>query len=347
MTQMDFVFEESALEQFLSHVAEGETVSAAHLLTLLESCPEESAEDAFNTLEQKKAVLDISDLPGDFGAGNMAVRLRMERDFVSKGMPLDMLEENDPLGLYLRELAAIPVCGDIAVLAQKLTAGDDTVASKIADLMIPAVVSLASELTGKGVLLLDLIQEGSLGLWQGILNYTGGDLQSHCEYYIRLYLARCVTQQAWQAGVGKWMRQTMEDFRDVDRKLLDELGRNPTLGEIAQQLHISEDMAEVFENMLRSAKIVASAHETGKEKEAAEEDSQAVEDTAYFQSRQRIMELLSSLSETDAKILTMRFGLEGGLPLSPEETGMKLGFTAQEVVQREAAALQLLRQQKV
>lgn len=346
MTEMEFVFEESALEQFLSEVPEGGTVSAARFLTLLQSCPGESAEDALEELVQKNVLLDISDLPKDFSAGDMAVRLRMEQDFVQKGMPLDMLEENDPLGLYLKEIGAIPACGDVTVLSGRLVAGDETAASKIADLMIGTVVTMASEMTGKGVLLLDLIQEGSLGLWQGILSYQAGDMESHCRRYISIYLARCVTQQAWQAGVGQWMRQTMEDYRDVDRKLLDELGRNPTLEEIALELHITTEMAEVFENMLRSAKTVASAHETMEEKEVTEEDTQAVEDTAYFQSRQRIMELLSGLSETDAKLLTMRFGLEGGLPLSPEQTGMKLGLTAQEVVQREAAALQLLRQQK-
>ncbi len=346
MTELDFVFEESALAQFLSKVPAGSTVDAAYVLTLMETCAEESAEDALGALAEKNVLLDISGLPVDFGAGNLAARLRMEQDFASKGMPLDMLEENDPLGLYLKELSEIPVCGDADVLAGQLMAGDETAGAKIADLMIGAVVTMASELTGRGVLLLDLIQEGSLGLWQGILSYDGGDLEEHCQGYIRVYLARCVTLQAWQSGVGKWMRQTMEDYRDVDRKLLDTLGRNPTLEEIAEELHISVESAAVFENMLRSAKTVASAHETPEEKETAEEETQAVEDTAYFQSRQRIMEMLSTLSETDAKILTMRFGLEGGLPLSPEETGMKLGFTAQEVVQREGAALDLLRQQK-
>ena len=80
-------------------------------------------------------------------------------------------------------------------------------------------------------------------------------------------------------------------------------------------------------------------------KEEVPEDSQAVEDTAYFQMRQRIAELLSNLTEEEAKLLTLRFGLEGGAPLSPEETGKKLGLTPQEVVQREANALVKLRNQ--
>ena len=75
------------------------------------------------------------------------------------------------------------------------------------------------------------------------------------------------------------------------------------------------------------------------------EEEQAVEDTAYFQMRQRIQELLSSLSEADARLLTLRFGLEGGLPMSPEETGRQLGLTAAEVVERETAALSVLRKQ--
>ena len=97
------------------------------------------------------------------------------------------------------------------------------------------------------------------------------------------------------------------------------------------------------EQMLRSARTLAQAHAEREPQEETPEDTQAVEDTAYFQSRQRILDLLSGLSEEDAKLLSLRFGLEGGLPLSPEETGNKLGLTAPEVVARETAALAKLR----
>ncbi len=229
-------------------------------------------------------------------------------------------------------------------MAQSLLQGDSAVATRLSETLIGGVVELTAAYAGKGVLLLDLIQEGSLGLWQGIMAYQGGDIREHCRWWILQYMAKAVALQARANGVGQKMRRALEDYRDIDRKLLDELGRNPTIEEIAEALHITPEAAMTVEQMLRSARTLEQAHASQESAEPTPEDEQAVEDTAYFQSRQRIMEMLSGLSEEDAKVLTLRFGLEGGLPLSPEETGKKLGLTPAEVVARETAALSKLRQ---
>jgi DNA-directed RNA polymerase sigma subunit (sigma70/sigma32) len=97
--------------------------------------------------------------------------------------------------------------------------------------------------------------------------------------------------------------------------------------------------------MLENARIVEQAKAPADEPEETEEDNQAVEDTAYFQSRQRIADMLSGLSAREAELLSLRFGLEGGLPLSPEDVGKRLGMTSQEVVAMEAAALAKLRKE--
>ena len=148
---------------------------------------------------------------------------------------------------------------------------------------------------------------------------------------------------AREKGVGQKLRQAVEDYRAVDEQLLTELGRNPTLEEIAQRLHLSVDAAAEVAKTMEAARMIARAKQPQQE-EPTPEDEQAVEDTAYFQMRQRIQELLSQLEETDARLLTLRFGLEGGKPLSPEEVGKHLGLTPEEAVAREAAALSLLRQ---
>ena len=106
---------------------------------------------------------------------------------------------------------------------------------------------------------------------------------------------------------------------------------------------MSAEEAAAVAKMLDSARMMAQAKKPVQPEEEDPEDQQAVEDTAYFQARQRIAELLSNLDEADAKLLTLRFGLEGGKPLAPEETGKKLGLTPEEVVAREAAALAKLR----
>jgi len=148
---------------------------------------------------------------------------------------------------------------------------------------------------------------------------------------------------AREKGVGQKLRQAVEDYRAVDEQLLSELGRNPTLEEIAQRLHMTVDAAAEVAKTMEAARTLAMAKQP-QEQEPTSEDEQAVEDTAYFQMRQRIADLLADLDETDAQLLTLRFGLEGGKPLSPEEVGKKLGLTPEEAVAREAAALSKLRQ---
>ena len=140
------------------------------------------------------------------------------------------------------------------------------------------------------------------------------------------------------------MRQAREDYKAVDERLLSELGRNATLEEIAEQMHMGAEETELVKRMLDSARLVNRAKaENEPEEEEQIEEEQHVEDTALFQMRQRIADLLSDLSETESRLLTLRFGLEGGLPLSPEETGRKLNLTPEEVVAKEAAALAKLR----
>ena len=342
---MEFTFEASAWEQVLDTLGPGDTVSALRLLTLLEGEDEETAMEALDALEQQGVTLDIRDLPVMQSGGEMALRLRQETQLVESGNLLKGLEENDPLRLYLEELAATPAAGDTEILAKQYLDGDESAGQKLVTLSLSRVVELACTMIGKGVLLLDLIQEGSLGLWQAILHYEGGEFSACRDWWIHQYLARAVFLQARSGDLGQKLRQGMEDYRDTDQKLLAELGRNPTLEEIAEAMHVTAADAEVYANMLAMARTRQQVDALMEPKAPEPEEEQAVEDTAYFQMRQRITELLSTLSEADAKLLTLRFGLEGGLPLSPEETGRKLGLTAQEVVAREAQALMKLRNQ--
>ena len=343
MIELDYSFELSPWEAFLRTKQAGDVISAAHLLTLLEGEDEQTLEEALQELEMACMVLDISGLPKIGGAGEAAVRLRQEMELVKQGLPAESLEEGDPLRLYLEEVAMTPACGDEQLLARDAAKGAEEAMLKLTNLGLARVISLAGEHTGYGVLLLDLIQEGSLGLWQAIRNYRGGDYASFRDRWINLYLAKAVTMQARQSGVGQKMRQAMEDYKQVDERLLADLGRNPTLEEIALELHIGVEQVMAVKGMLDNARLLAQAKRPEEPEEEKEAEEQAVEDTAYFQMRQRISELLSGLSEEDAKLLTLRFGLEGGKPLTPEQTGLKLGLTPAEVVAREGAALAKLR----
>ncbi len=341
MTDLDFSFEETDWSRIFGALPRGGSLSAARFLTLLEGESEAQVEEALLYLESSGICLDILDLPKSAGNGQAALRLRREEELVQKGALLESLEENDPLRLYLEEVVALPTPADVQLMAQRYAGGYDPLLPALTNAMLSTVIQMACGMTGRGVLLMDLIQEGSLGLWQGILSYRQGNFETHARWWIAQYLARAVTLQARENGVGQKMKQAMEDFRAVDGRLLSDLGRNATLPEIADAMHMTMEEIQVVANMLDSARLLQQAKP--EEKEDPQEEEQAVEDTAYFQLRQRVSELLSSLEQFDAQLLTLRFGLEGGLPLSPEDTGKRLGLTPEEVVAREAAALAKLR----
>ena len=343
--EFDFSFEQRAWELALGTLPRNASVSAARLLTLLEGDEEAEAEEALALLEERHSTLDLSDLRIEEGTGELAQRLARERQLVHSGTLIQALEENDPLRLYLEELSRIPAAGDPTLLGLRCADGDEDARGMLVNLMLSQVVSQAMALAGNGVLLLDLIQEGSLGLWQGVLCYTGGDVEEHCTWWIRQYMAKAVFLQARSGGTGQKLRQALENYREADRHLLTKLGRNPIPEEIAAYLHISGEDAIFLEKMLTDARLQQQIKTQGKTEDLPEEEDQAVENTAYFQSRQRIQDLLSGLSEQDAQLISLRYGLEGGLPLDPQQVGQKLGLTPEEVVQREAAALQMLRQQ--
>ena len=339
----DFTFEAAPWELILDELEDGTTLDAVRLLTALEGATEEDAEDAMLELDARGITLDISQLPKPAGVGQAAIRLRREMDLVERDTLLTDLEENDPLRLYLEEVAATPVCGDENLLAEAIAAGDQRSMERLTHLGLSRVIQLAKGYVGRGVLLLDLIQDGSLGLWQAIGSFGGGDYAAHRDWWIHQYLAKAVTMQARTSGLGYKMRQALEDYRAVDERLLGDLGRNATTEEIAEELHMTVEEAASVARMLDNARRVHRAKAEVEPPEETEDDERHVEDTALFQMRQRILDLLSSLSKEDANLLTLRFGLEGGKPMTPAEVGQKLGLTPEEVVAREAAALAKLR----
>lgn len=343
MNELDFSFDNSPWELFLSGKREGDRISAAHFLTLLEQETEDAVEDAFAALDDRKLMLDVSDLPVKQYTGQAALRLRQEAEIAEKAMDVSGLNPTDPLRLYLEEIREMPRQTDEKALADRVAQGDQRAAEQLMHQGLYRVVEIVPEFVGYGVLMMDLLQEGGLALWQAI-QVPEGDYLTRRDRAIRAAMAKAVTLQARANGVGQKMRQALEDYRAVDERLLAELGRNATLEEIALELHMTPEDAETVRKVLEDARMLQQA--TAPKEEEASEEEQAVEDTAYFQMRQRISELLSVLPEEDAKLLTLRFGLEKGLPMSPEDTGKALGLTVDQVLRREAKALAMLREEK-
>lgn len=343
MNELDFSFGDSPWEQLLSSRQPGESVSAAHLLALLEEEEEQAVEDAFQDLESMEIGLDVSDLPRVKAAGEATARLLREMELSKDGITPDQWEPDDPLRMYLEELAATPVYGEEGLLAVQAAQGDEQAKQNLACMGLSRVLEIAREFTGFGVLLLDLIQEGSLGLWQAVNRCDGSNYKNIRDFWIRFYMAKAVTLQARANGVGQKARRGLEDYKQVDERLLGELGRNPTLEEIAEQLHMELEEAESLRKMLDDARLLAQVKTPEEPEEEEQTQQQAVEDTAQFQSRARILDMLSGLDEKEAELLTLRFGLEGKPPVTPEEAGKRLGISPQAVLQMETAALAKLR----
>ena len=337
MNNLEFTFDAAPWELLLD--AAEDSVSALELLTSLEGVSEDEYEEAMTLLEDRGIIPDISDLPKPPSGGEAALRLRQEEQLVAKGLTPNALEAGDPLRLYLEEVAMTPAFGDEQLLAEEVLNGSARAMEQLTNLSLSRVIELAQDCVGRGVLLMDLIQEGSLGLWQAIQNYTGGEFAPYRDRYIRLYLAKTVLTQARESGVGQKLRTALEDYRSVDERLLMELGRNPSLEEIAEALHMTPEAAATIGKMVENARLLQSVKREPDPEEEKEAENQAVEDTAYFQTRQRVNDMLSGLSQQEAKVISLRFGLEGGLPLSPEDTGRRLGLTPDEVVALEAAAM--------
>ena len=344
MNTLEFSFEETPLEAWLDTLAAGDSVDAGHFLALAEDADEGDVEEILHTMEARDIRLDISDLPRPAGTGEAALRLRQEVQFVKNGLRLRDLEENDPLRVYLEEVAMTPATGDEQLLAEKAAVGDEGVMAMLTNLGLSRVIAIAGEYVGRGVLLLDLIQDGSLGLWQTIQDWNGGNYAAASERRIRFAMASAITLQARANGVGQKIRIALEDYRSVDQRLLAELGRNPTLDEIAESMHMTVSEIEAVRKFLENARMVGKAHAVKEPDEESPEDTQAVEDTAYYQTRERVDTLLSGISELEHRVVTMRYGLDGKAPQTAAEVGRRLNLTVSEVVELETAALTKMRQ---
>ena len=349
---IELAFGKTALAEELEKLGVDSTLSAVKLLALTDGVSDDVMEELFDHLHGLIVGYDLSDFPRSMG-GEAARRLREEEQLVKKGELLSGLDENDPLRVYLEELAGIPVCGDIDILAEELYACNreehfaEGLFTKLLNLSLSRVVEIAKEYTGYGVLLLDLIQEGSLGLWTDLELYVGDEeytFEALRDRSIRMAMQKAIIRQARASGLGQKMRQAVEDYRMVDERLLSELGRNPTLAEIAEAMHMTVSEIEAVRKFLDNARMVGKAHEMKEPEEESPEDTQAVEDTAYYQTRERVDSLMSGISELETKVVTMRYGLDGKAPKTAQEVGKLLGLTVSEVVEIETAALNKMRQ---
>ena len=341
-----FTFEDmtSPWDLAVARLKRGDMLSAQRFLTLMRSTEDISPEDAALELEQMGVMLDVAGLPAITGNPDTAARLTLEQELLKNGGWSESLDEKDPLRLFVEELAYCAVLKDEDALAAKAAAGDQKAMQRLTDGYLKTVFDCAGAFAGRGVLLMDLVQEGSLGLWQGILSFESGSFREHALWWIRQAMARAVTLQAEADGVGGHLAGQIDRYQKADKLLLTQLGRNPTDQEIAQELGITLEETVSLGKTLREVHNMARVQkEKDKANEVTPEDGQAVEDTAYYQTRERVNDLMEGLTEEETMVLNLRYGLNGKAPMTAQEAAVKMNMTAVQIAAVESAALAKMR----
>lgn len=259
----------------------------------------------------------------------------------------------DPVRMYLKEIGKVPLLSaeEEIELAKKMEAGDDDAKSKLAEANLRLVVSIAKKYVGRGMLFLDLIQEGNLGLIKAVdkFDYTKGyKFSTYATWWIRQAITRAIADQARTIRIPVHMVETINKLIKVQRQLLQELGREPNADEIAEKMNLPVE--RVREIIKISQEPVSLETPIGEEEDShlgdfIQDDNVPVpaEAAAYMLLKEQLIEVINTLTEREQKVLKLRFGLIDGRPRTLEEVGREFNVTRERIRQIEAKALRKLR----
>ena len=265
-----------------------------------------------------------------------------------KGISID-----DPVRMYLKEIGKIPLLKPHEEIeyAKRMLEGDEIAKQRLVEANLRLVVSIAKRYVGRGMLFLDLIQEGNLGLIKAVEKFDyerGFKFSTYATWCIRQAITRAIADQARTIRIPVHMVETINKLIRVSRQLLQELGRDPKPEEIAKEMDMSEE--KVREIMKIAQDPVSLETPIGEEEDShlgdfiPDEDALApAEAAAYSLLKDQIEEVLGSLNEREQKVLKLRFGLEDGRARTLEEVGKEFDVTRERIRQIEAKALRKLR----
>ena len=260
---------------------------------------------------------------------------------------------NDPVRMYLREIGKIPLLSyeKELELAKRILNNDEEAKQELAEANLRLVVSIAKKYVGRGMLFLDLIQEGNMGLIKAVekFDYTKGfKFSTYATWWIRQAITRAIADQARTIRIPVHMVETINRLIRTSRHLLQQLGREPTPEEIAKEMDMSVE--KVMEIQKIAQDPVSLETPIGEEDDShlgdfiQDEDSPAPHDAAsYTLLREQLEEVMSTLTPREAKVLKLRFGLEDGKARTLEEVGKEFDVTRERIRQIEAKALRKLR----
>ena len=267
---------------------------------------------------------------------------------ISKNIAVD-----DPVRMYLKEIGKVPLltAQEEIDLAKRMEAGDEYAKQKLCEANLRLVVSIAKKYVGRGMLFLDLIQEGNLGLIKAVdkFDWTKGyKFSTYATWWIRQAITRSIADQARTIRIPVHMVETINKLIRVSRQLLQEEGREPTPDEIAEEMGISVE--KVREILKIAQEPVSLETPIGEEEDShlgdfiPDDDAPAPAEAAAFSMlKEQLVDVLGTLTEREQKVLKLRFGLEDGRARTLDEVGKKFDVTRERIRQIEAKALRKLR----
>ena len=276
------------------------------------------------------------------------LKLDQNTDTSFEGISVD-----DPVRMYLREIGRIPLLTyeEELDLAQKILDGDEDAKQKLAESNLRLVVSIAKKYVGRGMLFLDLIQEGNMGLMKAVekFDYTKGfKFSTYATWWIKQAITRAIADQARTIRIPVHMVETINKLIRTSRHLLQQLGREPTPEEIAAEMEIPVERVAEIQKIAQDP--VSLETPIGEEDDShlgdfiQDEESPAPHDAAsYTMLREQLEEVMNTLTPREAKVLKLRFGLEDGKSRTLEEVGKEFNVTRERIRQIEAKALRKLR----
>ncbi|AZR73138.1 RNA polymerase sigma factor RpoD [Anoxybacter fermentans] len=260
---------------------------------------------------------------------------------------------DDPVRMYLKEIGKVPLltAEEEVELAKRMEQGDEEAKRRLAEANLRLVVSIAKKYVGRGMLFLDLIQEGNLGLIKAVEKFDyrkGYKFSTYATWWIRQAITRSIADQARTIRIPVHMVETINKLIRVSRQLLQELGREPTPEEIAKEMDLTPE--KVREIMKIAQEPVSLETPIGEEEDShlgdfiEDEDAPAPAAAASYKLlKEQLGDVLDTLSEREKRVLELRFGIEDGRPRTLEEVGKEFGVTRERIRQIEAKALRKLR----
>lgn len=304
--------------------------------------------DAMDKVHVDLAKIDDADMEEDFLDSEEAETVPEIDLSVPEGISME-----DPVRMYLKEIGKVPLLSaeEEQELAERIEAGDEEAKKCLSEANLRLVVSIAKRYVGRGMALLDLIQEGNLGLMKAVEKFDyrkGYKFSTYATWWIRQAITRAIADQARTIRIPVHMVETINKLRRTSRQLLQELGREATPEEIAERMKMPVE--RVQEIMKISQEPVSLETPIGEEDDShlgdfIQDDHVPVpaEAAAYSVLQEQLEEVLATLSDREAKVLRLRFGLDDGRARTLEEVGKEFNVTRERIRQIEAKALRKLR----